>query len=45
VLGLPRPSNYELRVLIDDGEALLRRLREREAELAQRKGAPDTSGS
>jgi hypothetical protein len=32
VLKLPRPSNYEMGVLIADGEALLRRLRAREAE-------------
>jgi hypothetical protein len=32
VLKLPRPSNYEMGVLIADGEALLRKLRAREVE-------------
>jgi hypothetical protein len=45
VLKLPRPSNYEMGVLIADGEALLGKLREREAERVRPKQGPDTSGS
>lgn len=35
VLKLPRPSNYEMGVLILDGEALVRKLRERETARAK----------
>lgn len=40
LLKLPRPSNYEMGVLIADGEALLRKLRAREAE----GGTPRSAG-
>jgi hypothetical protein len=44
-LKLPRPSSYEMGLLLADGEALLRKLRAREAERERLKQEPDASGS
>jgi len=44
-LKLPHPSNYKLRALVDDGEVILRKLREWEAQRARPKAAQGGSGS
>ena len=44
-LKLPHPSNYKLRALVDDGEVILGKLREWEAQRARPKAAQGGSGS
>lgn len=43
-LKLPHPSNYKLRALVDDGEVILRKLREWEAQRARPKAAQAEAG-